>query len=71
MDASFGDSSSMRNPAIAGMSLIVSDSDVERAARRAADLESLISRAGGIAGPGSLGGALDITGDAGTTVGVA
>jgi hypothetical protein len=52
-------------------SLIVSDSDVERAARRAAELESLISRAGGIAGPGSLGGALDITGDAGTTVGVA
>src|SRR5207244_13533037 len=33
-------------------SLILSDGDVERAAHRAAELESLISRAGGIAGPG-------------------
>jgi hypothetical protein len=48
-------------------SLIAGERDVERAARRAAELETLISRAGGIAGPGSLG----ATEDDGTTVGVA
>ena len=36
-------------------SLISSDDEVERAARRQAELEMLITRAGGIAGPGSLG----------------
>jgi len=35
--------------------LIQTDDEVERAARRQAELERLISRAGGIAGPGSLG----------------
>jgi hypothetical protein len=35
--------------------LIETDAEVERAARRAAELETLISRAGGIAGRGSLG----------------
>ncbi len=35
--------------------LIETDDEVERAARRAAELETLITRAGGIAGPGSLG----------------
>ncbi len=35
--------------------LIETDAEVERAARRAAELETLINRAGGIAGPGSLG----------------
>ena len=36
-------------------SLIETDEEVARAARRQAELESLITRAGGIAGPGSLG----------------
>ncbi|HLF41649.1 MAG TPA: hypothetical protein VI854_09285, partial [Acidimicrobiia bacterium] len=36
--------------------LIQSDDDVERAARRLAELEVLVNRAGGIAGPGSIGG---------------
>ena len=35
--------------------LMVSDAEVERAARRASELETLMNRAGGIAGPGSLG----------------
>jgi hypothetical protein len=35
--------------------LIESDEEVERAARRQAELEALINRAGGIAGPGTLG----------------
>jgi hypothetical protein len=35
--------------------LIDTDEEVERAARRQAELETLITRAGGIAGPGSLG----------------
>jgi hypothetical protein len=35
--------------------LIETDAEVERAARRAAELETLITRAGGVAGPGSLG----------------
>jgi hypothetical protein len=35
--------------------LIETGDEVERAARRAAELETLITRAGGIAGPGSLG----------------
>src|SRR5688572_14108691 len=35
--------------------LIETDAEVERAARRAAELETLISRAGGIAGRGTLG----------------
>jgi hypothetical protein len=48
--------------------LIAGDEDVERAARRQAELETLINRAGGIAGPGSLG---EDTGTAGTSVGVA
>jgi hypothetical protein len=37
--------------------LIGTDDEVERAARRQAELETLITRAGGIAGPGSLGAA--------------
>ena len=36
-------------------SLIETDDEVARAARRPAELETLINRAGGIAGPGSLG----------------
>lgn len=36
--------------------LIQTDDEVERSARRQAELETLITRAGGIAGPGSLGG---------------
>ena len=36
-------------------SLIQTDEEVERAARRQAELETLLTRAGGIAGPGSLG----------------
>ena len=36
-------------------SLIESEDDVDRAARRQAELETLMNRAGGIAGPGSLG----------------
>jgi hypothetical protein len=36
-------------------SLIQTDDEVERAARRQAELETLMNRAGGIAGPGSLG----------------
>ena len=36
-------------------SLIQTDDEVARAARRQAELETLITRAGGIAGPGSLG----------------
>jgi len=48
-------------------SLITGERDVQRAARRAAELETLISRAGGVAGPGSLG----ATEEDGTTVGVA
>jgi hypothetical protein len=35
--------------------LIQTDDEVERAARRQAELETLITRAGGIAGPGTLG----------------
>ena len=35
--------------------LIRTDDEVARAARRQAELEGLITRAGGIAGPGSLG----------------
>ena len=37
-------------------SLIQTDEEVGRAARRQAELETLINRAGGVAGPGSLGG---------------
>jgi hypothetical protein len=37
-------------------SLIETDDEVGRAARRQAELETLMVRAGGIAGPGSLGG---------------
>ena len=36
-------------------SLIDTDEEVARAARRQAELETLINRAGGIAGPGTLG----------------
>ncbi|HMC05399.1 MAG TPA: hypothetical protein VKJ83_07990, partial [Actinomycetota bacterium] len=36
-------------------SLLQTDDEVVRAARRQAELETLITRAGGIAGPGSLG----------------
>ncbi|MDQ1502970.1 MAG: hypothetical protein QOD57_697, partial [Actinomycetota bacterium] len=35
--------------------LIETDDEVARAARRQAELEVLITRAGGIAGPGSVG----------------
>ena len=38
-------------------SLIGTDEEAERAGRRQAELETLITKAGGIAGPGSLGGA--------------
>jgi hypothetical protein len=40
-------------------SLILTPEDVERAARRAAELEALMLRAGGIAGPGTLGDATE------------
>ena len=36
-------------------SLISTPAEVERAARRAAELEAIITAAGGIAGPGTLG----------------
>ena len=42
-------------------SLIETDAEVERAARRQAHLEMLITRAGGIAGPGTLGGDLPVS----------
>ena len=47
--------------------LIGSDDEVARAARRHAELEMLITQAGGIAGPGSLG----EPSTAGSTVGAA
>ncbi len=41
--------------------LIETDDEVERAARRQAELEKLITRAGGVAGPGSLGAAAPVS----------
>ena len=52
-------------------SLIQTDEEVQRAARRQAELETLINRAGGIAGPGSLGQTAQDSPTENTTVGAA
>ena len=52
-------------------SLIETDEEVARAARRQAELEVLITRAGGIAGPGSLGDPPSKSSSSASTVGAA